>query len=184
MLYVFNIIYRPFSYFLAEKILMSIFYQITPFKSVKIRFDSVVDWHVNSNIIRANANFHYKPRYDYVLVKADTNGQGYYMFAQVLYMFRIICKETDSHMALVIPFDARLRASDQYPNRDKELRLTRVCPRPRGSSMFIETNRIVRGALLAEDPSSPVAERLVVNFIDQDMWMRLKTIKLIPNANM
>lgn len=87
-------------------------------------------------------------------------------------------------MALVIPFDVPTHIRDCHPNRDTELRLTRVRPRPRGSSILIDTDRIIQGGLLAEDPDSPVAECLVVNFIDQDMWMRLKSIELITNANM
>jgi hypothetical protein len=68
-------------------------------------------------------------------------------------------------------------------NRDRELRLTRVLARHRRESVFIDTNAIIRGALLAEDLSSRGAEHLVVNFIDQDMWMRMQSIDLVTNAN-
>lgn len=175
----------PMDYYVVQKLMYPYYYQITPFKSVKARFDSVVDWQLNSNIIRANPNFHHKPRYDYALVKADDSGKQC-IFVQVLYIFRIIYQGVHYHMALVIPFDVPPHILDHHPNRDTELRLTRVRPRLRGSSILIDTDRIIRGGLLAEDPDSPITvqERLVVNFIDQDMWMRLKSIELITNANM
>lgn len=83
-------------------------------------------------------------------------------------------------MALVLPFDTPRAAANR--RRDKELRFTRVHPRARAQSVFINTNAIIRGALLAADGLSSEGEYLVVNFIDQDMWARLKTIKLINHA--
>lgn len=83
-------------------------------------------------------------------------------------------------MALVLPFDVPKLLLDR--RRDADLRLTRVRPRPRASSLFIDTNSIIRGALLAEDPSSQAGEYFVVNFVDQDMWARLKSIELVTHA--
>lgn len=71
---------------------------------------------------------------------------------QVLYIFRIIHKETQHHLALVVPFDRPRLVANR--DRDRELQLTRVLARPRRESVFIDTNAIIRGALLAEDRSS------------------------------
>lgn len=87
----------------------------------------------------------------------------------------------DYHMALVLPFDVPRAALNR--GRDRDLRLTRVHPRARSASIFVDTNSIIRGALLAEDGSSNEGERFVVDFVDQDMWMRLKTIKLVHHAH-
>jgi len=95
-------------------------------------------------------------------------------------MLRITYKDNDYHMALVLPFDIPRAALNR--RRDRELRFTRVHPRARGRSLFIDTNSIIRGALLTKDHSSSEGECLVVNFVDQDMWMRLKTINLITHA--
>lgn len=95
-------------------------------------------------------------------------------------MLRITYKDIDYHMALVLPFDVPRAAMNR--RRDNELRFTRVHPRARAKSLFIDTNSIIRGALLAADGLSQEGEYLVVNFIDQDMWMRLKNIKLINHA--
>lgn len=83
-------------------------------------------------------------------------------------------------MALVLPFDIPRAALNR--RRDKELRFTRVHPRARAQSVFIDTNSIIRGALLAQDGLSDRGEYLVVNFIDQDMWARLKIIELVNHA--
>lgn len=83
-------------------------------------------------------------------------------------------------MALVLPFDVPPAAQNR--RRDRELRFTRVHPRARAKSLFINTNAIIRGALLAEDRLSNEGEYLVVNFIDQDMWSRLKTMELVNHA--
>lgn len=104
------------------------------------------------------------------------------LFVQTVYIFRLHYNGVHYHLALVIPYDAPLQQPRQNPECDRELRLTRLCPRARGSSIFIDTNTITRGALLASDPSSKAAERLVVNFVDQDMWMQLKTTELITGA--
>jgi hypothetical protein len=148
---------------------------------LKVHFNSVIDWRVNSNIIRAHPDFYKKPRYDYALVKVYDQQS---IFVQILYIFRLFYDDVDYHLALVTPYDAPLQQSGQNSARDQELRLTRLRPRARGSSMFIDTNVITRGALLVSDPSSRAAERLVVNFVDQDMWMRLKEIELITEAEM
>lgn len=137
----------------------------------------MIDWRVNSNIIRAYPLFHNKPRYDFALVKID---EDHCIFVQVLYILQITYTEACHFMALMLPFD--LPRLPIHSKRDSEMRLTQVCPWPRGSSLFIDTNSIIRGALLAEDPSSPGGEHLVVDFIDKDMWMRLKSTTLITNA--
>ena len=51
------------------------------------------------------------------------------------------------------------------------MRFTQVHPRARSASLFIDANSIIRGALLAKDGLSNKGEYLVVNFIDQDMWV-------------
>lgn len=137
----------------------------------------MVDWRLESNIIRANPNFHNQPRYDYALVNLGNNE---YIFGQILYIFHIVVDKRLHHLALFLPYD-KPNLRENRP-RDKELRITRLYRRPREASVFIKTNTIVRGGLLVEDFASAGPEHLVVNFIDQDMWMRLKSIKLVTNA--
>lgn len=121
--------------------------------------------------------FHNQPRYDYALVKVH---EEEYVIAQILYIFQITINGTQCNMALILPFDVPRMLQNR--KRDTDLRLERVYPRPRASSVFVNTNTIVRGVLLAEDRASPAGEHHVINFIDQDMWMRMKTLRLITHA--
>lgn len=146
---------------------------------IKVYFNSVIDWCVISNILRAHPDFHNKPHYDYTLVKIYSQQS---IIIQILYIFRLLYDDVHYHLALVIPYNTPLQEPTQNPACDMELWLTQLRPRARGSSMFINMNLIIRGALLASDPSSRVAECLVVNFVDQDMWMQLKAIELITEA--
>ena len=86
---------------------------------LKAYFSSVVDWTTNCNILRANPNFHRRPRYDYALVKVHADEC---IFVQILYMLRITYKDVNYHMALVLPFDVPRAAINR--RRDKELRFT------------------------------------------------------------
>ena len=68
--------------------------------------------------------------------------------------------------------------------RDKALRFTRVQARPRASTVIIDTCSIIRGGLLVRDFASPGNEYLVIEFIDEDMWSRLKNIDLVTNTRL
>ncbi len=148
-----------------------------PFQSLKASFSVCSQLETDTNILRANPDFHRKPRYDYALVKVQGDQC---IFVQILYMLRIKYNNEEYHMALVLPFDVPRAAINR--RRDNEMRFTRVHPRARSASLFIDTNSIIRGALLAKDGLSNEGDYLVVNFIDQDMWMRLQTLKLIYHA--
>ncbi|KAF9480048.1 hypothetical protein BDN70DRAFT_878082 [Pholiota conissans] len=146
---------------------------VTPYYSLKALFRSMVDWTINSNIVRAHPLFHHQPRYDYALVKV--HGEEY-IFAQVLYILRCTYRGVPHHMALILPFD--VPRSPQNRVRDQDLRLTRVHPRRRSDSVFVTTNSIIRGALLVKDPQSLAAERFVIPFVDEDMSVRMRNITL------
>lgn len=145
--------------------------QITPFLFVKVAFTSMVDWRVHTNILRANPNFYNRARYDYAIVQALP---GRYIFAQILYIFQIEYKDLTHNLALILPMD--VPKTMQNRARDNSLRLTRVQARTRHSSAFVNTNSIIRGALLVKDHASDVAEFHVVDTIDEDMFIRLKSI--------
>lgn len=140
----------------------------------------MVDWSTEYHFIRANPNFHNRPRYDYALVKVGEDNSEC-IIVHVLYIFRIRVKGEEHHMALVLPFDVPRQISNR--NRDTELRLERIHPRlNRANSIIIDTNTIIRGVLLAEDRSSDRREQHVVSFTDQDIWMRMKTMRLLTHV--
>jgi len=84
-------------------------------------------------------------------------------------------------MALAIPLDVTLPRIVINRYQDKQLQLTRVCARPRASAVVINMQAIIQGGLLVKDRSLPM-DYLVVEFVDEDMWTRLKSTKLVTNA--
>ncbi|PPQ74821.1 hypothetical protein CVT26_005455 [Gymnopilus dilepis] len=151
--------------------------EITPYLFVKVAFMSTVDWKINTNILRANPNFHNRPRYDYGIIQVL---QDQHIFAQILYIFRFDYMGTVYNLALILPMD--VPRTMQNRARDSTLRLTRVHARPRHSSVIIDTNSIIRGAFLVKDHASDMSEFHVVSSVDEDMFIRMQSINLMNHA--
>jgi hypothetical protein len=84
-------------------------------------------------------------------------------------------------MALVLPLDVPRPLQNR--SRDEALRLTRVRERSMASTVFIDTNSIIRGGLLVEDHTSEDGkDRFIVDVTDEDMWMRMKGLELVAHA--
>lgn len=140
-------------------------------------------------MLRVNPNFHGRPRYDYVLVQVDPHN---YIFAQLLYVFGITIKatpqhdETSLHMALILPMDETIPVVEGHRPTDKTLRLTRIRSRHRSDAVFINVESVVRGGLLAPvfEEGVQMDEYLIVDVIDEDMWWRMKSVKLIKKAKL
>ncbi|KAJ7265517.1 hypothetical protein C8J57DRAFT_992587, partial [Mycena rebaudengoi] len=74
--------------------------------------------------------------------------------------------------ALVQPMDA---GTGQLTSKDKALGFYRVRAKPRQNSEFISVHSIVRGALLVP-AGDRHGEYLVVDVVDEDMFLRLKSM--------
>ncbi|KAF9565919.1 hypothetical protein CPC08DRAFT_629091 [Agrocybe pediades] len=152
-------------------------HEVTPYAFLDVSFSSVVNWDLSMNTLRTYEEFHHNERYDFALVKVDKTR---FLFAQIHAFFTIKYQEVTYAVALAVPFDAP--RAPQNRRRDELLSLTRV--KPRQDFTLIDINSIVRGAMLAEDCASNCSERLVVNSIDEDMWLRMQSLVLATNANM
>lgn len=151
--------------------------QIIPYQYIKINYTSVINWKVTTDIVRTNPHFHNQPRYDYVLLQASAKD---YIFAQLLYTFRIWFNNHSYDMALILPMDVPIIQS-QNPNRqsDIDLRFKRLQARPRSGSVVISLESLVQGALLIKAYGAQYNdEYIVMDTIDSDMWWRMKSIKL------
>jgi hypothetical protein len=94
------------------------------------------------------------------------------MFAQLLLLFACTVDKTVYHFALIHPFDAHTGPLCQ---KDKDLNFYRVREKNQNSSEFVSVNSIIRGALLVDD-SGKEGDKLVVDIIDTDMFLRMKEI--------
>lgn len=95
------------------------------------------------------------------------------MFAKLVLIFEYRFEEVVEPLALVWPLDA---PSGPRSRKDKDLGLYRVRAVPRVDCEFIPVQSIIRGAMLVQDQDIP-DEYLVVDVVDADMFMRLKSYR-------
>ncbi|KIM45701.1 hypothetical protein M413DRAFT_430427 [Hebeloma cylindrosporum] len=170
---------KAFSNYFNENIRFSADEEITPYKMLKVNYYGVLNSReMRTDILRVNPHFHGQTRYDYALIKVDKDRC---MFAQLVEVFGITFRGRNHYMALIIPFDRTVPLLNR--KQDKALRLTRVRSRRRSESVVVDTEAIIRGALLIKDDDS-VDESLVLEAIDDDFWWRMKSVKLAQNVNM
>jgi hypothetical protein len=103
------------------------------------------------------------------------------MLAQLLEVFGITFRGREYYMALILPFDRPVPLLNR--RRDKDLRLTRVRSRKRSESAVVDTETIIRGALLTQECDHP-DEYFILDAIDDDFWWRMKSVSLAYNVNM
>jgi hypothetical protein len=103
------------------------------------------------------------------------------MFAQLLEVFGITFRAKEYYMALILPFDRPIPLLNQQ--RDKDLHLTRVRSCKRLESAVVDTETIIRGALLTREYDHP-DEYFVLDAVDDDFWWRMKSVSLAQNINM
>jgi len=84
-------------------------------------------------------------------------------------------------MALILPFDRPIPLVNR--RRDRDLRLTRVRSRKQLESAVVDTETIIRGALLTQEYDYP-GEYFILDAIDDDFWWRMKSVSLAQNINL
>jgi hypothetical protein len=137
---------------------------------MKVNYESKVDWRQASNYLRCNPRFHGHLRQDFVIIEGGLGGP---IFAQLLFVFKCTIAAKEYSLALVQSYDEHIPASER-PKKDADLDLFRVRARPRKSSEFIFLDSIIRGALLVDSFDSEHGdEKLVVDIVDTDMFLRL-----------
>lgn len=146
--------------------------QLQEYRFLKVTYESLVDWRIAQNYLRCSPQFHNQPRYDFVMYES----KGKLIFAQLKLVFQCHMNSEKAGqqtlaLALVQPFDERIPAAER-PRKDKELGLLRYRARHIKECTLIALGSIIRGALLVQDPLVP-DERLVVDVIDTDMFLRL-----------
>jgi len=147
---------------------------------MRVSYQSMIDWRLTTDLLRANPDFHHRPRYDYVIIQAsDTE----VMFAQILYIFGVTINNTEEHVALVLPFDET--PDRQHCERDEALRFTRVQARHRSKATLVHVESIVRGAVLVKDFEAEHGdEYIVMDVLDADLWLRMKSVSLARHVRM
>jgi len=141
--------------------------QITEYRFLKVKYESVVDWGVKTDYLRCNPSFNKRPRYDFVIVDSQ-DGPA---FAQLVFVFVCRVNKHDYHLALVQPLEKQARATTR--SVDKHLSIYRWHIRARNRCEVIPLERIVRGAVLMHDTKYK-GDYFVIDTLDADMFMRMK----------
>ena len=137
------------------------------FQYLRVDYKSVVDWKFTTDRLRCNESFHGHKRHDHILVKSE-NG---HFFARILGLVRVTV-DTESHALAYV--EVYCRPPGSMRRKDKDLGLYRL--RLKASRYkIISLESVVRGALLVPDSINP-EEYLVVDTIDADMFLRLKSL--------
>ncbi|KIY63093.1 hypothetical protein CYLTODRAFT_446826 [Cylindrobasidium torrendii FP15055 ss-10] len=164
------------------------------YAELRVAYPGEVDWEIHTDLLRCNALFNGSVRYDCVLVEDRTGGLPF--FARIVTVFRCFPYPGSSFslvLALVQPYTQRLENNSRKRKIDKDLRFYRVRSLPRRQSMLVPVENIVRGALLAEDRMgqppivledwapdfSRVQDYLVVDLIDEDMFIRMQSLEYV-----
>lgn len=126
-------------------------------------------WCTLTDYLRCNPNFYGHPRYDSVVL--DT-GNDTVIFGKLLHVFICSIGQRLEPIALVWPFDAPIGMRSR---KDKHLGLYRVRAKPRDKAEFFSLRSLVRGAVLVQD-FDKYGDFLVMDVVDTDMFLRMKTI--------
>ncbi|KAF8899527.1 hypothetical protein CPB84DRAFT_1815674 [Gymnopilus junonius] len=149
----------------CTRIDVGLYDEVSLYQALHVSYESMVSWGITTDIVHAHPNFYNSPRYDCVLVDA---GQGKHFFARLLYIFGIFVESEVQYLALILPFDVPIPRIEQ----------------PRATFIHIES--IVHGALLipAHDSQEYSDEFLVFDQLDEDFWMRMKSLQLAVSLNL
>ncbi|KAK0493804.1 hypothetical protein EDD18DRAFT_1107781 [Armillaria luteobubalina] len=148
---------------------------------LKVDYENTVDWTTSTDYLRCSPDFYNHPRYDCLLI--DSTDRPF--FAQLMMVFTCVIGGKDFPLALVHPFDQPVDAATE--KLDDDLGFYRVRARKRKESMFVSVYMIIRGALLVEDfrlkPADEFKEYLIVNYVDSDLFLRMKSLQYAGRRN-
>ncbi|KAH9961701.1 hypothetical protein BGW80DRAFT_1181151, partial [Lactifluus volemus] len=143
--------------------------QVMEYRSIRVVYESKVDWKQYVDLLYCSPSFHNRERRDCVIVRT-TNG---YFFAQLLLIFTCSVANTTYPICLVQPLDAHIGT---HTAKDRDLRLHRIRARP-NITEFIFAQTIVRGAPIIQD-FRRAGDYYVMDVADHtgDLFLRCKEI--------
>ncbi|KAK0235513.1 hypothetical protein EDD85DRAFT_792333 [Armillaria nabsnona] len=144
---------------------------------LKVNYENTVDWNMCTDYLRCSPNFYNHPQYDCVIIEGSEGP----FFMQIIMFFSCVVSGKSFPLALVHPFDKPVTTSNA--KLDKELGFYRVQAQKRTQSTFISIYAIIHGMLLVEDygfkSTDGMKEYLVINSVDSDLFLRMKSLKYV-----
>ncbi|KAI9430290.1 hypothetical protein H4582DRAFT_1824479 [Lactarius indigo] len=130
--------------------------KITEYRSMKVCYESMVDWKQYLDYLYCSPRFHGLERCDFIILKT-TNG---FIFAELLFIFTTSVADYTFPICLVCPLDA----ASQPRSKDVNLRLRRL--RSKSSTEFFFAQSIVHGAPLIQTFDNMSGDYFVMDVID------------------
>lgn len=154
----------------SHAVMLRIIQAIIEYQFLKVHFESCIDWRTDTDYLRCTPKFHGHARYDHAIIKINEHDTT---FAQILFIFKCTVLEQEYSIALVQPFDEPIPTRER-PRKDRDLEFLRIRARSRKQSRFIFVGSMIRGSLLVDARGSNANDRLVVDTLDTDMFLRLR----------
>ncbi|EIW75653.1 hypothetical protein CONPUDRAFT_65680 [Coniophora puteana RWD-64-598 SS2] len=155
---------------------------VQEFRYMKINYESVETWKMCTDLLRCTPSFYDKPRYDCAIVHLDADPDAFGI-VRLIFPFKFTIPElgancTPFQAVLVQPYTGVVDSEKGPRTRrtDTDLGFLRVKAQPRSEAFVIPADSIIRGALLFPDFRRP-DEFLVNDYIDGDMFLRMKDLK-------
>ncbi|KAI9433794.1 hypothetical protein BJY52DRAFT_1131964, partial [Lactarius psammicola] len=143
--------------------------QITEYRSMKVCYESKVDWQQYLDYLYCSPGFHGRERHNFVILKTTTG----FIFAQLVFIFTISVAECKYPLCMVCPLD--IIPTGQSRVSDRDLRLHRL--HARQSTEFFFAQSIVHGAPLIQD-FAKLGDYFVMDVVDHtgDLFLRCDKI--------
>ncbi|KAJ7573387.1 hypothetical protein C8J56DRAFT_1066092 [Mycena floridula] len=142
---------------------------VVPFKFVTVSYQCTVSWKLVDDYLRCNPDFHHHPRYDFVLVDSPDSP----FFGELISMFSCTVGEKRYHVALIWLFE--VVPQNNRSRMDKDLGFLRVRQHAGVESEIISLDSVIRGAVaISTNVDGPTIDRLVLDVLDKDMFLRVK----------
>ncbi|KAI9432013.1 hypothetical protein H4582DRAFT_2194400 [Lactarius indigo] len=145
--------------------------KLTEYRSMKVCYESKVDWQQYLDYLYCSPSFHGQERRDFVILKTTRS----FIFAQLLFIFTCDVAGNSYPICLTRPLDAPV----QPRSKDRCLRLHRLRANPRNSTEFFFVQSIVRGApLIPAFDNDNADDYFVMDVIDHsgDLFIRCEEI--------
>ncbi|KAI9442404.1 hypothetical protein H4582DRAFT_2202107, partial [Lactarius indigo] len=130
--------------------------KITEYRSMKVCYESMVNWKQYLDYLYCSPRFHGLKRRDFVILKT-TNG---FIFAELLFIFTTSVADYTFPICLVRPLDA----ASQPRSKDVNLRLRHL--HSKSSTEFFFAQSIVRGAPLIQTFDNMSGDYFVMDVVD------------------
>ncbi|KAF5380684.1 hypothetical protein D9757_007079 [Collybiopsis confluens] len=135
--------------------------KITPYQYLKVCYESLDTWNIETDLLRCNPSFRGEPRHDFVIFNS-VDGP---IFAELHYLFTCMVGEKTYPLAFVQPYKSI--SNRQRLQSDKDLGILRL--QKESKTEFISVRSIIRGAVVIKDAN----EGLVWDVLDGDMFLRV-----------